>query len=1110
MSNYHTLLREAERLSGERRPTDALLLLLQAVRINRHGVEAQCALAETWEHLGRADQAIATWREALRWHSLPRIQAALARLLWQGGEAKSASSMVSAALAQDPGRVDALLLWAEMLRVHGRDQEMRLTLIKAGDSVAIPPVSWRELDEGLRRCGEIELADKLFLRLQANLPSSVGKLLAGLSLPEGAYDPATRAVWIEEAMLREDWSEAELNEALWRLDQRADVALLGRSLGRRYRDVVARRLHRQGGLHWPKRCAGEMPRVGVVQSTWKERAADGMEPLLLAASRGQVSLRGYAVDEKAPETTQTGSVVVAGLGHLAPVQAARWLAEEDCDVLLVREEACSARLAEILAHHPAMKVLSWGVVAPAVAWLTDGAYTHGDAAVDGLLGLLASADSGRPQGTWTATELRSRWQTAVQWHQAGEVVAADQAYTAILAEQGAVPRVLHLRGALRRDQGSARAALSDFHAAFNVAPSYVDPALAQIELLTELGAHRDAAEFAFQVLHLVEDDPRLWRAGGGAARKARRLEEAQQALQQAAILAPGDASAWFNLGLVAQERGDDEIALDALQKAALLDPTTPEAFYNLGALHQQRNAHERAANCYEQAIRLKPDDARAYKNLGEMRFASGNYPAWLASFQRFEQHCPGSFSLVGYALEACQFMGDWNRLDYYLNGLQKQRFQPRDATELVDGLEELLYLLLFFDFEPPDMGRFYRTYAEAAAKVYGAPRTLPPERRPGRWRVGYLSGDVRDQVMGKMIHQWLLHHDRERFEVFLFATRPAEGNWGERISVAAEHFEDLSRQDDPAAIERILEADLDLLVDCSTHTRGARQAILAAKPARVQITSIASAGCLGLSTIDFKLTDSVADLPESQEHQVEPFLAMAGCVYPFRHIEAAATHGYHRDRLGIGTDAVVLGAFVTLLKLSRRCLKLWREILECVPRAVIALSPVNPGQRDAYVRVFQSAGIDSGRLVFVPQGRDEMENQARYHLVDIVLDPMPFGGANGTIEALGMGVPVVTLCGRRHGERVGTSILSYLGVTDLIAQTGPEYVDLVCRLAEEPNFLAQVRARIRAGLEKSVFTGVAAHVRNLEAAYEVAIRHGKVRYGEEDGKASGNGRTSAG
>ena len=126
--------------------------------------------------------------------------------------------------------------------------------------------------------------------------------------------------------------------------------------------------------------------------------------------------------------------------------------------------------------------------------------------------------------------------------------------------------------------------------------------------------------------------------------------------------------------------------------------------------------------------------------------------------------------------------------------------------------------------------------------------------------------------------------------------------------------------------------------------------------------------------------------------------------------------------------------------------------------------------------------------MFVPAGSDEAMNQARYAVVDAVLDPMPFGGVNGTLEALDAGVPVVTLAGRRHGERTSYSILANLGVTDTVAQTGREYVEIAVRLASDPAFAADVRAAIARGRASSPLTDLAAHTRHLEAAYLEALR----------------------
>ena len=210
-------------------------------------------------------------------------------------------------------------------------------------------------------------------------------------------------------------------------------------------------------------------------------------------------------------------------------------------------------------------------------------------------------------------------------------------------------------------------------------------------------------------------------------------------------------------------------------------------------------------------------------------------------------------------------------------------------------------------------------------------------------------------------------------------------------------------------------------------------------------------------------------------------------MYPYRHVEASPNAPLSRASLGIDKDAVVIAAFSTPLKLSQRCLALWRDVFARLPNARLAFSPVHPGLRPAFLRLAALAGVGAHRVVFVPQGRDDAENQARYRVVDFVLDPMPYGGVNGTLEALDMGVPVVTLIGRRHAERTSFSILSNLGVTDTIAQSGADYVAIAVRLATDAAFQRDVRQRIRDDIAHSALTDMVAHTRHLEDAYVQAL-----------------------
>jgi len=1090
------------------RPIDAMICYRRALNSNAYAVQARYRLGEVLRELGRDDEARDAWRAGLSLqpeHLRLRLSlAGAARRAGAHAEAIDTYRRVLAAHPQHGGARFGLAVSRLAAGEEGAYEGLGKLLGELGNR------RWEELSRVLAAAPRSDARSALLRELVAAHRAGLPPLLLVLAAEEWLATGERAAAQAVLAHAERSTRPIDEPEVLRRLARVAGALASPAPWAEQYALRCAEEVGLGAALLWPRRTAGDALRVAYLIAPGGRIEIGGVviEPdrylraIVAAHPPERVAAAVYVVGDMPRRETLASlpaSVRVVALGSSPEPALARSIAEIDADVL-IDLVGVNAPVGPLLAQKPARSRWTYAGLAGAnVAPLIEHALPPPEAADEAALSrhrlaLEAALHEACAAAAWfadvgarSAREISAAWQAAVAAHQAGESEAAIAGYRDVLAEQPSYAPGQYLLGVLLRDRGRPLEAGAAFAAALAAAIGYIEPRVALANLYREEGLTAEAVALCEEGLRLAPDEVALWRALGLAKLSRRDGAGARRAFHRAVQLEPTDAISHYNHGVALQMLNRRDGALRAYQRALALDPELHAADFNIGVIFRDQRRPDAAIKAFEHVLARDPRHAPAYKALAETLLAARRLDEWFVVFDRFEAACPDALPMAVLALEACQYRADFAALDRYIDRLRRDAFKPSSETELADCLEELLFLLLYFDVDPEAQLGLYQAYNAVAPRVYGMPLALSQERRPGRIRVGYLSGDLRDHVMGKMMWSALQHHDRQRFELFFYSLSAVKDEWTERYRGLADRFEVIAHQTERKAAERIAADDIDILVDLATNTHGAKPGILALKPARVQITHVASAGVVGLSTIDFKLTDAFSDLPEQQSFQLETLLPMEGCVYPYRHVAAAIDHPFRRDLLGIAAEAVVIGAFVNPLKLSRRGLTLWHEVLERIPSALLAISPLSAERRAVYGRLFSAVGIPQARVCVLPQGRNEAENQARYTLVDFVLDPMPYGGANGTLEALGMGVPVVTLVGRKHGERCGYSMLANLGVTQTVATSGSQYVEIAVRLATDAAFMAEVRASIRAGLEHSPLTDMVAHTQNLERAYLSAL-----------------------
>ena len=592
------------------------------------------------------------------------------------------------------------------------------------------------------------------------------------------------------------------------------------------------------------------------------------------------------------------------------------------------------------------------------------------------------------------------------------------------------------------------------------------------------GRYAEAAQGYLGVLSRVPD---LWSACynlGLVYQHLERLPEAAEMYIRAVKLNPQLAQAHNNLGNVLKALKNDAAAIDAYQHAIALNPQLSEASYNLATMLQVRGEHTAANEMFRKTVAINPMHLLAWDALYRSLLGLRRYEEAKEVFLEWDRAMPPCPELVTAGLALCRPIGDPAfearylalALDWPFANITPEQFVP------------VLGMMQYFDVTREQLLACYRRYdAAVAAKNPVAIPLLPRRAADTRLRIGYVSADFRRHVMGRWMLEVISRHNRSRVSIFLVSTCPPReyDAFTDAFRSHADGFADISEMDDFTAAKNIAEADLDILVDLAGHTMAARPGIYAHRPARSIVTHLGYHGCLGLSAVDYKLTDHIADGPDAAQFQIEKPFALDTCVFPFVR-GARADVDLAPGGIPELEGKFVFAAFTNELKLSSRCLAVWRRVLDALPEAVLLFSPPSATQHAGISRIMAGAGIDNSRIAFLQVPVEEALWRARYRLVDAVLDTFPYAGGDTTLAALDMGVPVVTLNGLRHSERVGTSILSYLGITETIANSGDEFVAIAVRLARDAQFMAQTRQRIEIAVAA---TDVQAYTRALEDAY---------------------------
>jgi len=525
-------------------------------------------------------------------------------------------------------------------------------------------------------------------------------------------------------------------------------------------------------------------------------------------------------------------------------------------------------------------------------------------------------------------------------------------------------------------------------------------------------------------------------------------------------------------------RALERLALAGYDRTRALDSGYARALFNHANALQDTRRFSEALGYYDRVVKIRPDDVFALYNRAVTLRSLHRSDEALADLDRALALKPDFAAALISRGRILRLRGrSEDALECFREAL---RLRPDDSA-----LHSTLIFSLNFDPSVSEADKQLQR-AEWDKKHAQKFRSLWKEHDNDlvidrRIRIGYASSYFRHDNAAYGFGYAILNHDDARFEIFCYSDTANEDDATGLLRARTDQWHQTRRLSDDQLAELIRRDRIDILVDCVGHMSGNRLLVFARKPAPIQVTAWGEPTGTGLKAMDYLLASPVL-VPEADRG-----------LFSERIIDLPNFTGFWTPNPlpdvgplpALANGHVTFGSFNRVVKISQPTIRAWAAILRRLPGARLVLKHpqlADPAQRTRIATAFEAEGVPATVLTFVG-GTDRVSHFAAYNAIDIALDPFPHAGGMTTLDALWMGVPVVTWAGKTVSARWAATSLAPLGLTDFMAD-GPEgYVELAIAKAADLESLSRLRATLRTRMATSDWGDGVRYCRAVEAAY---------------------------
>lgn len=523
-------------------------------------------------------------------------------------------------------------------------------------------------------------------------------------------------------------------------------------------------------------------------------------------------------------------------------------------------------------------------------------------------------------------------------------------------------------------------------------------------------------------------------------------------------------------------------ALSCYEQALLLNPNDADVYCNAGnALLQLKQPLSAVAN-FDTAIRLKPDFAQVIYNRGNAYLSLKNLTKALSDFDRALELQPDIDFLQGMRLQAMMGLCKWETLNEDIQTAKK-------SAQL--GLKTLIpFSSLAFEDDPKSLQKIASTYANALYPFNDCLGPLPKFKSKKKIKLAYFSMDFHSHPVSHLIVEVLEKHDRSQFEVIAFSFGPVTGDSvQERIKQAVDEFIDVRELSDVEIAKLARKMKVDIGIDLGGYTENCRTGIFACRAAPVQINYLGFLGTMGSEYMDYIIADSVLITDTDQKFYNEKIIYLPHYL-PYDSKTIANDSGIKRSDLSLPDDVFVYCCFNNSFKISPSTFDSWMRILSQVPDSVLWLLSEEPLVIKSLKARALSKSISPDRIIFASY-LDLSSHIKRQQFADLFLDTYPINAGTTAADALWSGLPLLTILGKSFANRYAASILTAMGLPELIVHSIDQYEKLAINFGTSHEKITSLKNKVKTQQDFSPLFNTQLYVYSLEKAFTQVINNSR-------------------